>query len=205
MDSWFAWGSRVNCYRPQLFISVSDGGLSQPGLRMSRWANNFYDSGILRPCRITRGLGADDICSASTGTVSVVINVQKLRAARSSQAAATQVAGDWGGATAISRDSGSAARPGSLGLRWLECDSILSHTTLASLLSVLSPCGAAGEVCNILSQSTFNRQINLSTLGPPYLATMKVWRNDSTLYWWRRKCGFSCHPFLKAATFFCRL
>ena len=64
---------------------------------------------------------------------------------------------------------------------------------------------AAGEVCNILSQSTFNRQINLSTLGPPYLATMKVWRNDSTLYWWRRKCGFSCHPFLKAATFFCRL
>ena len=35
MDSWFAWGSRVNCYHPKLFISVSDGGLLQPGLRSS--------------------------------------------------------------------------------------------------------------------------------------------------------------------------
>ena len=46
MDSWFAWGSRVNCYRPQLFISVSDARDYSPLIRMSRGASNFYDSGV---------------------------------------------------------------------------------------------------------------------------------------------------------------
>ena len=51
MDSWFAWGSRVNCYRPQLFISVSDGGLWQSGLLSSECREErviFITPGLLR-------------------------------------------------------------------------------------------------------------------------------------------------------------
>ena len=40
----------------------------------------------------------------------------------------------------------------------------LISSTQHWLLSVLSPCRPAGEVCNILSESTFNRQIKASRL-----------------------------------------
>ena len=78
---------------PIIYIRVWWGIITQPGLFSSECRDERVI--FMTPESSARGLGADDICSAITGTVSVVINVQKLRAARSSQAAATQVAGDW--------------------------------------------------------------------------------------------------------------
>ena len=107
MDSWFAWGSTVNCYRPLLFISVSDAGIMTarpPLIRMSRGASNFYDS----ESDHKRFGGSMIFVPPSPGLFLLLLmfrNCEQPPAPRSQ--AATQVAGDWGEATAISGDSGS--------------------------------------------------------------------------------------------------
>ena len=175
MDSWFAWGSTVNCYRPRLFISVSDAGIMTvrpPLIRMSRGASNFFDSGSDH-----KRFGCSMIfVPPSPGLFLLLLmfrNCEQPPAPRSR--AATQVAETEEEQPPSGRFW--IRRPGDRD----DWNAILSYlTTLASLLSVLSPCRPAGEVCNILSQSTFSRQINVSTLGFPYLASMKslkTWLN----------------------------
>ena len=123
MDSWFAWGSTVNCYRPHLFISVSDAGIMTarpPLIRMSRGASNFYDS----ESDHKRFGGSMIFVPPSPGLFLLLLmfrNCEQPPAPRSQ--AATQVAGT-GEEQPPSREI---LDQETRRQRWLECDSILSH------------------------------------------------------------------------------
>ena len=147
MDSWFAWGSRVNCYRPQLFISVSDARDYSPLIRMSRGASNFYDSGVSSQ----EVWGLMIFVPPSPGLFLLLLMFRNCEGSpRVSACCCLCHPGrcSWGEATAISWEILDQLRDD-----WNAILSYLLNTALASLC-VLSPCRPAGEVCNILSEST---------------------------------------------------
>ena len=148
---------------PQLFIGVSDGGLwcqlSPAGLLSSECvARSGSFLWLWDSPSPSWGLGADNICSAFTRLFLLLLMFWNCELAPRLPGChpGRQVPGLR--ATDISqrfwiRD-------------WDDWNAILSYlnTTAASLLSALSPCRAAGEVCNILSESAFNRKIFKQTL-----------------------------------------
>ena len=156
MDSWFAWGSRVNCYRPQLFISVSDARDYSPLIRMSRGASNFYDSGVSSQ----EVWGLMIFVPPSPGLFLLLLMFRNCEGSPRVPACCCLChPGRWA----------EEKQPPSLERFWISSEMTgmrfyLISSTQHWLLSVLSPCRPAGEVCNILSESTFNRQIKASRL-----------------------------------------